>query len=286
MRNIKLLDICLNLIIFIIIIITLYPFINVLSISLSDSISVLQHKVVLFPKNITLTAYINVFSNPFMLSSLVNSLIYTSIGTVLSVIFTLLTAYPLSKDNFYGKKLFMVMIIITLLFSVGIIPFYLVVRELGLLNKMWSVILPFLISPWNLILTRIFIENLPREIEQAAKIDGCGDLKYLYSIVIPLCTPIIATIAIYYAVGYWNMYFWPMMFLNKKETYPIQVLLRQIVIAGSMASETGRANAKEIGSSESIKAATIMVSTAPIIIVYPFLQKYFAKGIMIGAVKG
>jgi len=286
MIKLKFPALCLNVIMFLILVVTLYPFIYILAVSFSDGLSVMQNKVVLIPVKFNLTAYEVVFSNNNVTRALTNSVIYTVLGSFLSVVFTLITAYPLSKERLIGKKLFMIIIIITMVFSTGMIPFFLVVRNLGLIDTIWAIILPFLISPWNLILTRVFIENIPKDIEQAAMIDGCSNVKFLYSIVIPLCVPIIATISLYYAVSYWNMYFWPMMFLNEKEMYPIQVLLRQMVIMGSMASELSKANAKDVGIGENIKAATIMVSTAPILIVYPFLQKYFVKGIMIGAVKG
>jgi putative aldouronate transport system permease protein len=276
----------LHAIMLLILIVTLYPFVYILAISFSDGLSVMQNKVVLIPVNFNLSAYKAVFSNNNVLGALNNSVLYTVLGTLLSVLFTMITAYPLAKEHLAGKKLFMIMIVITMVFATGMIPFFLVVKNLGLLNTIWAVILPFLISPWNVILTRVFIENIPKEIEHAAMIDGCNDIKYLYRIVIPLCVPIIATISLYYAVSYWNMYFWPMMFLNEKEMYPIQVLLQQMVIMGSMASELSKAGPKEIGIAENIKAATIMVSTVPILLVYPFLQKYFVKGIMIGAVKG
>lgn len=277
---------CLNSVMLLVLIVTAYPFVYILAISFSDGLSVMQNKVVLIPVNFNISAYNAVFSNNNVTGALTNSVVYTTLGTLFSVVLTMMTAYPLTKEHLAGKKLFMIIIIITMVFATGIIPFFLIVRNLGLIDTIWAVILPFLISPWNLILTKVFIENIPKEIEQAAMIDGSNDIKYLVSIVIPLSGPILATISLYYAVSYWNMYFWPMMFLNEKQMYPIQVLLRQMVIMGSMASELSNAGPREVGIGENIKAATIMVATVPILMVYPFLQKYFVKGILIGAVKG
>jgi putative aldouronate transport system permease protein len=269
-----------------VILITLLPFIYVLINSLKGYTAYLEHKIFLTPADLTLSAYKSIFTTNNALTAIINSIKYTLVGTSLSVFLTILTAYPLSKSDFFGGKTIMFLIVFTLLFAVGIVPLYLLVNNLNMVNKFWSVIIPFLVNPWNLILTKTFFENIPESIEQAAYIDGCNDIKVLFNIIIPISMPIIATISLYYSVAYWNSYFWPMVFLNSKKLYPIQIILRDIVIQGAMAGEMASASDGDVLMSESIKFAVIIVATLPIVMVYPFLQKYFVKGILVGSIKG
>jgi len=271
----------------IIALVCIYPFYYVLTLSVSDYMQMINsNSVVLFPRKITFAAYKLILTKQNIFRSLLNSVFYAVTGTGLSVLITLLTAYPLSKKNFVGRRFFMFIITVTFLFGAGMVPLFLVVKSMHIDNTIWSVILPFLISPWNLILTRTFFENIPSSLSQSAYIDGANEIQVLYSIILPLSLPIIATISLYYAVGYWNSYFWPMVFLNDKKLYPIQILLRDIVIQGSMANERTSSSVSEPVMSESIKGAVIIVATLPIITVYPFLQRYFLKGMMVGAIKG
>ncbi len=266
-------------------VITLYPFVHVTAISFSGYVSLMESNIFIFPRDFTLTAYKSVLSNKYIFSSLLNSTIYTVTGTLLSVFFTMTMAYPLAKRHFTGRRLFSFLITFTLLFSAGIIPVYLVVNKLGLMNTIWAIVLPFLISPWNLIITRTFLEELPVSIQESAIIDGCNDIKTFFYIIVPLSFPIMATIGIFYAVYHWNSYFWPVIFLNTREQYPVQIILREIVIQGTVADALNNSE-EEVLLSESIKGATIMVATLPILVVYPFLQKYFVKGMLIGSIKG
>ena len=266
--------------------ITLYPFVYIMIQSICDfnGITQMRSRIFYFPSHVSFSAYKIILRSENIYRSLVNSVVYTLTGTLLSIIVTVMMAYPLSKKDLFGRKVFMLYVTFTLLFGVSMIPLYLVVHNLGIRNTMWAVILPFVLSPWNLILTRTFFENIPGSIQESAHIDGCNDIRVLFSIIIPMSMPIIATISLYYAVWYWNSYFWPMIFLDSRKMFPIQVLLREILIQGTMANEMSAGD--ELLMSESIKGATTMVATIPIILVYPFLQKYFVKGILVGAIKG
>lgn len=285
----NLFDIINTLIMLFVIIITVYPFIRIISSSISDPLLVMQNKISIIPKGITFGNYRILFSNNSIVLSYWNTIKYTAVGTLINVVLTVLMAYPLSIKRFTGRKVFMKLITFTMLFGGGIIPTYLVVKKLGLIDSIWAVVLVGAVSTWNLIITRSFFETLPVSLEESAIIDGCNDIQVFLWIILPISTPILATITLFYAVNHWNSYFIPMIYLNDKKKYPLQIFLRNLLIEDEMShySGKGRTDANKFTVvSQSIKHTAIVVTTLPIIFSYPFLQKYFVKGIMLGSIKG
>jgi putative aldouronate transport system permease protein len=264
------------------------PFIYILAASFTAPEELLQKGFVLFPTKFSLVGYEYILSTDVILSSLGVSIFITVVGTLANLLFTALMAYPLAQRDLMGVKLFMKLIVFSMLFSGGMIPTYLVVRYTGLLDSPSSLIIPGLISAFNLIIMRNFFQQLPDGLEEAARIDGCSDVGILFRIVLPLSAPVLASLALFYAVGHWNAYFNAILYINESSYWPIQVWLRQIVIL----SQGGIGDSTQFGDdfvappAETIKMAVIVLSTLPILIVYPFLQKHFAKGALLGSVKG
>lgn len=282
-------DICINLIGLLVIIIVLVPLIFVVSASFSDPDLVLKGKVFLFPKGITLEPYKMVFQNQDIWQGYRNTIFYTIAGTAISVILTVLAAYPLSRKEMAGRRFFMLVILFTMYFNGGLIPTYLLVRNLGMYNKIWALLIPSAISTFNLIVAKTFFEsNIPDEMYESAKLDGCGNIRMLMSIVLPLSKAIIAILVLYYAVDQWNSYFNALIYLNNEKLYPLQIILRNILLLG----QTEQLGTNDVGMGEKIKMAegikysVIIISSVPILMVYPFVQKYFVKGVMIGSIKG
>ncbi|ALS28733.1 ABC transporter permease [Paenibacillus sp. 32O-W] len=268
---------------------TVYPFINVLVVSFSTPAAANVYGIKLWPKDITLEAYRSVFANEYIWIGYANTLFRTVIGTFLNVAFTVLCAYPLAKKYLPNRDLYTLIIIFTMFFSGGLIPNYLLIKELGLLNSRWSLILPGLIAPFTMIIVRNYFMSLPSEVEESAKIDGANDIRILTSIVLPVSLPIVATISLWYAVSHWNAWFDSLLYITDPEKTVLGNVLRKIVIEGSSQFqnfETARPGEGNTVTPDIIKAATIMVATIPILCVYPFIQKYFVKGIMIGSLKG
>ncbi len=264
----------------------LYPFLNVLAYSLSSNLAILSGKVTFYPIDIQLNAYKNMLSTSRLLSSLRVSLTVTILGTALSLFVTTLAAYALSKKRLKGRAFLTFFILFTLYFSGGIIPTFLVVKELGLLDSIASLILPIAVSAFNFIIMRAFFQQLPESLEEAATIDGCNDLMYLIKIVLPLSGPIIATIGLFYAVNYWNDYFNGLLYITSPEKFPLQLLLRQLLFTEALSQISLTENIGQQVMPEAMKAAAVMVAIVPIAAIYPFLQKYFVKGVMLGSVKG
>lgn len=282
-------DIGINLIGLLVLIIVLVPLIFVLSASFSDPDLVLKGKILIIPKGLTLEPYKMVFQNPDIWLGYRNTIFYTVAGTTISVVMTLLAAYPLSRKEMAGRRFFMVMILFTMYFNGGLIPTYMLVRNLGMYNKIWALLIPSAVSTFNLIVAKTFFENsIPGELYEAAKIDGCGNMRMLGSVVLPLSKAIIAILIIYYAVDQWNSYFNALIYINNEKLYPLQIFLRNILLLGQ--TEQMGTNAVGMGDkikmAEGIKYSVIVVSSVPILMVYPFVQKHFVKGVMIGAVKG
>lgn len=272
-----------------IILIVLYPMIFVLSASFSDPDYVVRGKVILFPKGFTLYPYKTVFQNGEIWIGYLNSLLYTVGGTLLSITLTVCLAYPLSRKDMPHRRILTLLILFTMYFSGGMIPSYLLVKNLHIYNTRWAVILPVAINTYNFIVAKTFFENsIPKEMYESAMIDGCGDIRTLWSIVLPLATSIIAVLVLYYAVDYWNAYFNALIYLNDSKLYPLQIILRNILLVG----QTEQMGTNSVGMEEKIKMAeaikysVIVVSSLPVLIIYPFVQKHFVKGVMIGAVKG
>ena len=260
------------------------PFIYMITLSFASPKEILQNEVGLFPKTFNLGAYKAVFNYPEFFQAYRNTLFYTTFGTFIALSLTILFGYPLSKPFLRGRKIFLMMVILTMFFSGGLIPTYLLVANLRLINTPLAILVPFAIVPFNLIILISFFRGVPCEIEEAALIDGLGYYGILIRIVLPLSTAAIATIGLYYAVFFWNDWFFGLIYL-KRSQYPVMLLLRNIVVGTTAVGEgAGSAEANNLGIS--IKAAIIIVSTLPIIILYPMLQRFFIAGLTIGGVKG
>lgn len=271
-----------------VILVTLYPLYYVAIVSLSEGNAVLKGEVSLFPVGFTLINYQMVFRTSTVMRGLANSVLYTTIGTTINLIMTALCAYPLARPRFSGRTVFTMIVTITMFFSGGLIPLYLLIMQLGLRNSIWSLVLPVAISPWNMFIMRTYFQGIPEELHEAAKIDGANELQTMFSVILPLAKPIFATLLLFYAVGHWNEWFNALIFLDDKVKFPVQLILRSVVIQGQM--EQGghilSPSMEHLVVEQSLKYATIMVATLPILAVYPFVQKHFVKGVMIGAIKG
>ncbi|MBD2844882.1 carbohydrate ABC transporter permease [Paenibacillus sp. IB182496] len=267
--------------------ITVLPFIHIVAVSLSSSQAYGAKEFILWPHGFTLDAYDYLFSTDTLTRSLLVTVFITVAGTLVNLLFTLTMAYSLAKKELLGRRSIMLLVIFSMLFSGGMIPTYLVVKELHLLDTYWALILPGAISAFNMIIIKNFFQQLPPGLEESAKIDGASDIAVLVRIVIPLSMPVIATFTLFYAVGHWNTFFNAIIYLNDADKRPIQVLLRQIVILSEQLGSGGEYDASALVSlSQSIKMAVIVAATLPILMVYPFLQKYFVKGILLGSIKG
>ncbi|ULL20005.1 carbohydrate ABC transporter permease [Paenibacillus sp. H1-7] len=269
--------------------VTLYPFLHVAFASVSTPSELASHSGLLFhPIGIQWEAYKLVLSNPLIVSGYKNTLIYVTVGTALNVLVTALMAYALSRKGVLLRNYIMMFIVFTMFFSGGLIPTYLMIKGMGLLNSIGALVLPGLISTMNLIIMRTYFQSIPESLEESARLDGAGDWVILFRIIIPLSMPVISVMILYYGVGHWNAWFNASIYLNKAELYPLQLVLRNILINNNTEDMMVTLGIDKKGQdmSEVIKYSTIMVATIPVLIVYPFLQRYFAKGVMIGAIKG
>ncbi|MGN0745842.1 MAG: carbohydrate ABC transporter permease [Aristaeellaceae bacterium] len=269
--------------------IIIYPLILVVSNSVSDPKAVIAGKVVLFPVGFSMESYTKILQNDDIVRSFFNSVRYTVAGTALNVALTVMAAYPLSQKQLRGRKVFMLMATFTMFFSGGMIPTFLVVRKMKLMNTIGAMILPGAINTYNMIITKTFFENnIPQELQEAARFDGCSHVKFLIYIGLPLSVTIIAIISMFYAVGHWNAYLTPLLYFSKSELYPLQVVLRDILQSSQVAdmTTTDVVLSERFYEIERLKYATIVVASLPLMIVYPFIVKYFEKGVMLGALKG
>lgn len=266
---------------------TLLPLANILSKAISDESAVISGKVGIIPVGFQLNTMKYVVSSSQFLHSIGISLLITVVGTFLAILITALTAYPLSKRHLPGISFIMLLFIFTMMFNGGIIPNYLLMKQLHLINNLWSIMLPALISVFNMLVIKSYYESLPEALEESAKMDGARNFTILFKIIIPLSVPVIATIALFYAVYFWNDYFHPMLYINDAGLKPLQLYLRDIV----MDADSSNAMNKSVDdmmnvSPEGIRAATVIASIIPMLLVYPYLQKHFVKGVLIGSVKG
>ncbi|GIO98080.1 putative ABC transporter permease protein YtcP [Paenibacillus lautus] len=267
--------------------VTILPFLHVIAGSFTTVTELAQKQFVLFPTVWSLDAYKYVFSTNTVFRSLGVSVGVTFLGTLFSMLLTCLMAYGLSRRDLDGRNFIMFMVLFTMLFSGGMIPTFLVVKEMGLIDTYAALIVPTAINAFNLIIMRNFFQNLPEGLEESAKIDGAGDWGILFRIVIPLSMPAIATISLFYAVTYWNTYMSAILYLNDATKWPVQVILRQIVIlASGLAADTSGMDEFVRPPEQTVKMAVIVIATLPILCVYPFLQKHFAKGALLGSIKG
>ncbi|MCL2832065.1 MAG: carbohydrate ABC transporter permease [Treponema sp.] len=274
----------------VILIIVIYPLIYIVSASISDPAKVTSGEVWLWPIGINFKGYTAVAQYNPVLMGYANSFYYAIVGTAINVFMTLIAAYPLSRKEFYGRNVLIFLITFTMMFSGGLIPTYLLVKSLGMVNTRWSLIIPGAIGVWNLIITRIFLQtSIPGELYDSAEIDGAGDLRTFLQIVIPLARPVIAVITLYYAVDHWNSYFDALIYLNKQNLFPLQIPLRNILILNSM-DMSMLADVEEMVKRqqlvELLKYSLIVVASLPVMLLYPFVQKHFVKGLLIGSVKG
>lgn len=271
-------------------VLVLYPLVFVLGASISNPASVLNGEMWLLPKDLSFVGYQKVLENSDLLRSYMNTILYTVVGTAINLVMTVMAAYPLSQKSFYGRNVITAIMVFTMFFSGGLVPAYMLVKQLGMLNSMWALIIPGAVSVWNIIIMRTFFQtSIPGEIQEAASIDGCSDWKTLWRIVLPLSMPILAVMVLFYAVGHWNAYFNALIYLTDRGQYPLQLILREILVQGEMEHMVNvgdSSHAKTIMDQEAVKYAVVVVANLPILLLYPFLQKYFVKGIMIGALKG
>ena len=286
-RKAKVVDIIIMLLISILCLTCILPFMHIASKSISSNTAVMSKSVYLLPKEINFSAYRSIFRDGTLTRSMIYTVYMTLIFTVLGMIVTICGAYPLTKKRLKGRNFFSFFILFTLYFSAGLIPEYLLMKDLGLLNSMWVLILPLMFSPYNMLLMKSFLQStIPQSLEESEFLVGATDFQILLQIVLPLSKPIIATLSLFYAVGRWNAYADAKYYITKRALQPIQYILSNMVLSSSMDAISLSESAEVKSTPEVIQAATIMFATLPIICVYPFVQKYFVKGVMIGAIKG
>ncbi|WP_018755526.1 carbohydrate ABC transporter permease [Paenibacillus terrigena] len=265
----------------------LYPFVYVVSVSISDPAEVIAGKVAFFPKGFDLGAFKTMINHPIFFTAYKNTIVYTALGTFFTLFFTAITAYPLSKEKFQMRSFLSKVYLITMFFGGGMIPTYLAYKSLHILDTIWVMVLPGALSAWNIILMRSFFRNIPESLSESAYIDGATDPQILVKIILPLSKPILATIGLFTAVGIWNGYFNALLYLNDTEKYPLQMILRSILVAATFNPSEKDAYAQlNHSATESLKMASIVITTLPIMCIYPFIQKYFVKGLMVGSIKG
>ena len=279
-----------DIILFLLLLIVAIPMLNIFASSFSSGRAVVSGQVFIWPVEWSLEGYLAVFKHKDIWTGYSNTVFYTVAGTALNVVLTLLAAYPLSRNDMPGVKFFTFLFTFTMLFSGGMIPNYLLIKDLILLDTRWALILPGAISIYNMIITRTYFKNsIPKDLLEAARIDGCSDFRYFLTIVLPLSKSIIAVIALFYAVGHWNSFFNAFLYLTKKDLFPLQIILRDILLANRMDSsmiidselQMARANLAEL-----LKYSLIIVASLPVWCIYPFVQKHFVKGVMLGSLKG
>ncbi|GLX66994.1 carbohydrate ABC transporter permease [Paenibacillus glycanilyticus] len=273
--------------------VTLYPFWNSLVISFNVGADTALGGITFWPRVFTLENYQVVFKDERLIQAFVISIFRTVVGTFLSILFTSMFAYGLTKKNLIGRKLFMIMCIVTMFFSGGLIPSFILIRSLHLIDTFWVLVVPGIIVVWNLIIFRTFFQELPDGLEESAKIDGCNYIRTFFSIIVPISGPVIATLSLFTAVGLWNDWFTASIYINNPHLMPIQTLLNQIINSNAMSEQLSSAGGEASEfvrqlkgvSTKSLVMATMMVTTLPIIMVYPFLQRFFVKGVLIGSMK-
>ena len=286
----RIFSLCCNILLFLVMLLVLYPLIYILSASFSNSLAVVQGRVWLLPVEPTLDGYTTVFKSPEVPRGFINSIYVMCLGTTINVILTIALAYPLSRRDLYGRNIFMGLITFTMLFSGGLIPSFLLIRSLGMYNTFWAIIIPTAVSGYNVIVARTFFySNIPLDLLEAAVMEGCSDLRFLLRIVLPLSAPIIAVLAMFYAVAHWNSYFSAMIYIRDPAKRTLQLVLRDILIINQMGDEMFQdveTAVKQEGLAQILKYSLMVVASAPMLVIYPFIQRHFVKGIMIGAIKG
>lgn len=263
---------------------TLYPLLYITAVSVSDTASVTQGEVFLWPHGFNLEAYKDVLFDPKIPRAYLNTIYYTFLGTFINLLFTSVAAYPLSQPQFVGRKFWMLAIVLTMFLQPGIIPNFLIVQKLGLLDSVWALVIPNAIWTFELIILKSFYENMSAQIREAALIDGASEYRILFNIVLPLSKPALASVGLFFFIGHWNSFFLPMIYLNDQWKYPLQVVLRGMLIFHE-GNSSSLVDASALAP-QAKKNATIILAMIPVLLIYPFAQKYFAKGVMLGAEKG
>lgn len=266
--------------------VTILPFLYVAAGSLATESEITARPFFLWPHHVVTDSYRYIFATDTFLRSLIVTVLVTAVGTVVQVLLTFTMAYPLSKRHLPGRNVVLSMVVVTMVFSAGLIPTYLIVRDLGLLNSYWALILPLAVNPFFLVVVKNFFQELPEELQEAAMIDGCSELGVFWRIVLPLSKPILATMALFYAVAIWNDFMSPLLYIDDSSKWTLQMFVRQVTISADMASTMGQFDPNYTPPEQGLKFAVIVVATVPILLLYPFLQKHFAKGMLIGSVKG
>ncbi len=264
----------------------LYPLLNVFSVSVSDYASYIEHPAMLFPRSFNPAAYQRILKTKLILNGYLNTLFVTGVGTAVSISLTVLTAYPLARGKVKGSRFFLFLIVFTMLFDGGIIPKYLVVRNLGLIDSLWAVILPVAMTPFNFLIMKANMEEIPESLEESARLDGAGNLTILRKIVAPLCLPVITALILFYGVAHWNRFFEAVIYLNSRAKWTMSVILREIITEDPNSVGDAAEMSGAYVYPKTIQNAAIIVTILPIMMVYPFVQRYFISGVMIGAVKG
>jgi putative aldouronate transport system permease protein len=274
-------------------IMTVFPFIHVLATSMSSSRAVMSGEVFLWPKEITFISFTNLIEDGQLFNAMKNTVVITVVGTALNIVATIIAAYPLSRKRLKGRNVILIIITFTMLFGGGLIPNYILIKTLGIMNSYWALWLPGLLSTYNFFVMKTFFENLPAELEESAAIDGANDLVIIWKIILPLSMPIIAALTLFYAVGWWNSYMNVLMYITSSGKLSLMVKLLQMIdttsqnLLNSNATSGGEGAAMQnLVTPEGIRAAAIIISVTPILCIYPFLQKYFVKGVLIGSIKG
>ncbi len=264
--------------------IALLPFLYVLAGSFATEYEITTRPFFLWPHEVTTDAYVSILSSDIFVRAFVTTIVVTFVGTLVQLGLTALMAYPLSKQDLPGRRTVMSAVVFAMVFSAGMIPTFLVVKQLGLLDSYWALFLPMAINPFSLIIIKNFFQQLPQELEEAAKIDGANELMVLRHVVLPLSKPVLATFALFYAVGIWNDFMSPLLYLSDTSKWTLQMILRQVTASASLSAED--INSDVPPPAQGIKFAVVIVATIPVLLAYPFLQKHFAKGMLIGSVKG
>jgi len=272
---------------------TIYPFLNAIAVSFNQGSDTAKGGITVWPRHFTLENYAIVFKDERLMNGFFISVLRTVVGTITAILATAIFSYGMSKKELVGRKYYMVLCIITMYFSGGLIPTFLLMRNLHLMNSFWIFIIPSLIGVWNMIIFRTFFQGLPAGLEESAKMDGCGNWSTLFRIVLPLSGPVIATLALFTAVSHWNEWFVASIYISKDDLMPIQTILKQILASNIVSEQTAGLDAASLAhmqkaktiTSKSLSMATMMVATLPIVCVYPFVQKYFVKGVLVGSLK-
>ena len=284
----KVFVVCNSIFLFLMMIITLYPLWLQFITSISHGLEVMKGGVTLLPRSPTLETYKTIVRGELFMY-MKNTIVYTVVGTAINLVMSCLCAYPLARKTFSGRKFFTMLVTFTMFFSGGMIPLYLTVKQFGMMDTIWALVLPGAISTYNMIVIRTAFQSIPDSLIESAQLDGANDLIILWKIVVPLSKATLATMLLFYAVTHWNSYFDAMLYINKKEMYPLQIMLRNMLIGGLFNEETAiaGANADSFAVTDAtLRSAAIIVTTLPILVVYPFVQRYLVKGVMIGGVKG